>query len=103
MSSIFAITMTSLGESVFEGSASIVTLPGKEGEFAILRDHESMLVELQEGNCVIETPDTKHTYQLEGGVVEISGFGEEFHVRIVADKPTLLSKEGASVQREIAR
>ena len=52
---------------------------------------------------MIETPDTKHTYQLEGGVVEISGFGEEFHVRIVADKPTLLSKEGASVQREIAR
>ena len=103
MSSIFAITVTTIGKPVFEGTADSITAPGEEGEFMVLHNHESMLVKLQAGKVTIHSPEMRQIYQVDGGIVEIAGTNEKFGVRIIADYPTLMYKEGASGRREIER
>ncbi len=59
-------------KNVFKGEVSIVTLPGKNGEFQILKDHAPLVSTLDKGNLTYEQAGTKETLLVDGGVIEVS-------------------------------
>ena len=70
----FHLTVARVGENVFDGDAVSVILPGSDGVFTVLADHESLVSTLSAGEASIEAADGK-SYRIlvpEGGVAEIS-------------------------------
>lgn len=58
-------------KNVFEGEVSVVTLPGKNGEFQILNDHAPLVSTLAKGNLTYQQGGSKNTFIVDGGVIEI--------------------------------
>lgn len=58
-------------QNVFSGEVDLVTLPGKEGQFQILKDHAPLVSTLQTGDLVYETAGRKETIVVDGGVVQV--------------------------------
>ena len=57
---------------VFEGEASSVRLPGKDGSFEVLDRHAAMICSLANGKMRIrKTDNTDLNYTIDGGVVEV--------------------------------
>ncbi len=52
---------------VFEGEADVVTLPGLNGSFQVLKDHAPMVSTLGKGTLLAD----KQSFTIDGGVVEI--------------------------------
>lgn len=73
MAKAFHLTVARVGETVFDGAAVSVTLPGKEGVFTVLAGHEAFVSELGEGEAVIETESGETKIAIEKGVAEVSG------------------------------
>ncbi len=59
-------------KNVFKGEADLVTLPGKSGEFQILKDHAPLVSTLAKGNLTIDNKGQKQTFLVDGGVIEVS-------------------------------
>jgi len=74
MAKTFHLTVARVGENLFDGEALSVTLPGAEGVFTVLANHEAFVSPLKEGEIRIEAADgERHTIALEGqGLAEIS-------------------------------
>jgi F-type H+-transporting ATPase subunit epsilon len=74
MAKTFHLTVARVGETVFDGEAVSVRLPGVEGEFTVLAHHEAMVSELKAGQAHIESGDgEKRVIEIaQGGVAEIS-------------------------------
>lgn len=75
MAKTFHLTIAKVGENLFDGEAVSVHLPGTEGEFTVLANHEALVAELTSGRATVETEDgTKQELVLpSGGVAELSG------------------------------
>lgn len=75
MKKTFHLTIAKVGENLFDGEAVAVHLPGTEGEFTVLAQHEAFVSELRPGSAKIElADDTKQEIPLTaGGVAEVSG------------------------------
>ena len=59
-------------KKVFAGEANAVTFPGTEGQFQVLNNHAPLVSTLGVGDVVVETTAAaKHTYRIDGGVVEV--------------------------------
>ncbi len=58
-------------QNVFSGEVDLVTLPGKEGQFQILKDHAPLVSTLKTGDLVYETAGKKETIVVDGGVVQV--------------------------------
>lgn len=58
-------------QNVFEGEVSIVTLPGKNGEFQILNDHAPLVSTLAKGTLTYEQGGSKKSLLVDGGVIEV--------------------------------
>lgn len=58
-------------QNVFSGEVNVVTLPGKEGQFQILKDHAPLVSTLATGDVVYETGGSKQTIAIDGGVVQV--------------------------------
>ncbi|MFC0185303.1 ATP synthase F1 subcomplex epsilon subunit [Pseudarcicella hirudinis] len=54
-------------KKVFSGEADIVTLPGTNGSFQILKDHAPIVSTLTKGDVIAD----KQTFTIDGGVVEV--------------------------------
>jgi F-type H+-transporting ATPase subunit epsilon len=54
-------------KQVFEGEADVVTLPGINGSFQILKDHAPIVSTLAKGKLWAD----KQSFVIEGGVVEV--------------------------------
>jgi len=70
----FHLTVARVGENIFDGEAISAVLPGKDGVFTILADHEPLVSTLSAGEARIEVADGK-TYNVpvpEGGIAEVS-------------------------------
>jgi F-type H+-transporting ATPase subunit epsilon len=52
---------------VFEGQVDVVTLPGINGSFQVLKDHAAMVSTLAKGTLTAD----KQNFMVEGGVVEV--------------------------------
>lgn len=57
-------------KKVFAGEAAAVTFPGTEGQFQILNNHAALVSTIGKGNIVVEG-NTKETFTVDGGVVEV--------------------------------
>lgn len=69
----FPISVYSIDREIFLGQANVLTLPGKEGEFQILKDHAPLIALLKEGDLTIEKEDhSEQKLPIEGGVVEVT-------------------------------
>ncbi len=73
MAKTFHLTVARVGETVFDGEALSITLPGKEGVFTVLAGHEAFVSELALGEAVIETDAGETNVAIEKGVAEVSG------------------------------
>ncbi len=73
MAKTFHLTIAKVGENLFDGEALAVTLPGEEGTFTVMANHEAFVTPLKAGNAVVETADgKKETYAIEKGIAEVS-------------------------------
>jgi F0F1-type ATP synthase epsilon subunit len=71
----FHLTVARVGENLFDEEALSATLPGRDGIFQVLAEHEPFVTELAPGEMHIKASDDR-TYHFElphGGVAEISG------------------------------
>jgi len=58
-------------KKVYNGEATAVTLPGTEGQFQVLNRHAPLVSTLGKGDVVVDNSGVKHTYKIDGGVVEV--------------------------------
>jgi len=72
--STFHLTVARVGESVFDGDVSHITLPGTDGVFTVLAHHEPFVSPLKNGEVHIAAADGKklHFEIAHGGVAEVS-------------------------------
>lgn len=57
---------------VFEGEVTLVTLPGMNGSFTVLRNHASLVSTLSPGRIVYRTPSGEELSQdVDGGLVDV--------------------------------
>ncbi len=69
----FHLTIARVGENLFDGEAVSVTLPGEEGVFTVMANHEAFVTPLKSGEAQVETADgAKQTYVIEKGIAEVS-------------------------------
>jgi F-type H+-transporting ATPase subunit epsilon len=60
MAHTFHLTIAQVGRNLFDGEAVSVTLPGEEGVFTVLANHEAFVTPTKIGEVRIETPDGQH-------------------------------------------
>ncbi|OGG39921.1 hypothetical protein A2118_01050 [Candidatus Kaiserbacteria bacterium GWA2_50_9] len=70
----FHLTIAKVGENLFEGEAVSVTLPGSEGVFQVLAEHEPFVSELKQGELHIKgVNDQLYHFEVpQGGIAEVS-------------------------------
>lgn len=74
MAKAFHLTIARVGENLFDSEALSVTVPGKEGVFQILAEHEPLVSELASGELLVKAADGE-SYHFEiphGGIAEVS-------------------------------
>lgn len=59
-------------KNVFNGEATAVTLPGKNGAFQIFKDHAPLVSTLAKGKLVVDQNGCTETFIVDGGVIEVS-------------------------------
>ncbi len=74
MQKTFHLTVARVGENLYDADAVSASLPGSEGVFEVLADHEAFVSELMPGEMRIKAPDDRiHRFELpRGGIAEIS-------------------------------
>ncbi|MCM1452044.1 MAG: hypothetical protein NC102_07285 [Clostridium sp.] len=66
------LKIISASETLFEGKASLVTLPGAMGAFTVLDRHASLISTLVKGNIVYkDEKGEENTIEVPGGVADI--------------------------------
>lgn len=58
--------------SVFDGEVDAIILPGKNGQFQLLKDHAPMVSTLAKGELIYEIAGKKASMIVDGGVIEVS-------------------------------
>jgi F-type H+-transporting ATPase subunit epsilon len=58
-------------KSLYSGEVEVVTLPGSNGQFQILKDHAALVASLGEGMIRIKTAKGEEQVAINGGVVEV--------------------------------
>jgi F-type H+-transporting ATPase subunit epsilon len=74
MAKTFHLTIAQVGQNIFDGEATSVTLPGVDGTFTVLANHEAFVSPLKEGDVKIVTPDgeQKNITIPANGIAEVS-------------------------------
>ncbi len=74
MAKTFHLTIAEVGNNIFDGEALSVTLPGEEGVFTVMANHEAFVSPLKAGEATIQSPDgTRQVVPLaNGGIAEVS-------------------------------
>jgi len=70
----FHLTVAKVGENLFNGEAVSIALPGTEGQFEILADHEAFVSELKPGRAnAVAVDGSAHHFEIpQGGIAEVS-------------------------------
>ncbi|MBA3789112.1 hypothetical protein H0X32_01800 [Patescibacteria group bacterium] len=74
MAHTFHLTIAQVGQNIFDGEAVSVTLPGADGIFTVMANHEAFVTPLAEGEAKIEDAQgTKHSIHIPAySIAEIS-------------------------------
>lgn len=76
MATTYPVKIVSPDKIEFEADAESVTAPGILGSLGILAHHAPLLTTLDKGKITVkENKDTVHTFQVDGGILEVSGNG----------------------------
>lgn len=74
MAKTFRLTIARVGENLYDDEALSVTLPGSDGDFTVMADHEAFVTPLREGTASVKNPAGEvKTFPIERGVAEVSG------------------------------
>jgi F-type H+-transporting ATPase subunit epsilon len=75
MAKTFHLTIARVGQNIFDDEAVSATLPGADGVFTVLANHEAFVTPLKEGEARVEGANgEQHRFPIpEGGIAEISG------------------------------
>lgn len=74
MAKTFHLTIARVGANLFDGEAVAVTLPGEEGVFTVMANHEAFVTPLKAGDAIVETADgAKQNFAIDKGIAEVSG------------------------------
>ncbi len=65
------IEILSPESTLFSGEGSSISLPGVKGRFQILERHAPLVSTLGKGEVVVETPEGKKSFSINGGFVEV--------------------------------
>ena len=68
----FTLIIAKVNEQLFHGEAHSVTLPSSEGEITVLAHHTPIIATLKAGIVTVGVNGEKHTFEIDGGVLEIS-------------------------------
>lgn len=69
----FRVTITNVAGSLFDGEATLLTIPSTVGVTTILAHHEPLIALLKEGTIILHDQTGKEsTFTVTGGVVEVS-------------------------------
>jgi F-type H+-transporting ATPase subunit epsilon len=72
----FNISVIAPEETIFSGVATMVTIPGSEGEFSVLAGHVNFISALGEGMVLIyQNNDLIKSFEVKGGVAEVNQNG----------------------------
>ena len=73
MAKTFQLTVARVGQNLFDGEATSVTLPGAEGVMTILANHEAFVSPLGTGEASVTAASGEvFPISIEGGIVEVS-------------------------------
>jgi F-type H+-transporting ATPase subunit epsilon len=74
MQKTFHLTLARVGENLFDGEAISASLPGKEGVFQVLAEHEAFVSELKPGEIrVIAADNQAYEFKIQkAGIAEVS-------------------------------
>lgn len=72
---MFNVIIAQLDRVLYQGDADSVTLPGKEGEMTVLKNHIPLVSPLRGGAITVRRGDHEETFQVLGGILEVSRAG----------------------------
>ena len=74
MATTFRLIVASVGETLFDGAAASVTLPGAGGELTVLAHHEPLVSTLKAGTISIKlNDDSRKNFDISDGILECNG------------------------------
>lgn len=65
------LTIVSPEETVYQGEAQSITLPGTLGAFEVLDNHAPLISSLQRGKIIIKSQDGEKDIEIRSGFVEV--------------------------------
>jgi len=69
----FPLRVFAIDREIFVGDAKSLTVPGEQGQFQVLADHEPLISTLRAGDVIIEMEDgTKQNIPIVSGTVEVN-------------------------------
>lgn len=66
------VRIAKVGESLFEGEARSLSVPGSEGDMTILSHHVPLISALRAGAVIVRTEEGEQQFEITKGLVEIS-------------------------------
>ena len=69
----FPVVVASVSETLFDGAAVSITVPGSDGMMTVLAHHEPFVTTLKKGDITVRAGGEVRTFPVEGGVLECSG------------------------------
>lgn len=80
--SLIKVDVVSAEQSLFEGEAKFVALPGESGELGVLPGHTPLITRIRPGTLkIVLADDTEETIFVAGGLLEI----QPNHVTVLSD------------------
>lgn len=58
-------------KKVYSGEADAVQMPGTEGSFQVLKDHDALIASLKEGQMKVENGSDVTLFNIKSGFVEV--------------------------------
>jgi len=58
-------------KKVYSGEADAVQMPGTEGSFQVLKDHDALIASLKEGQMKVENGSDVQLFNIKSGFVEV--------------------------------
>lgn len=59
-------------ETLYEGEATSVQLPGSDGSLGILDRHAPLITTLKKGTLKLKNASGEHSFEVNGGTVEVN-------------------------------
>jgi len=69
------VVVAKVDETLYEGEAESLTVPGTDGEMTILGHHEPLITTLKAGSIVVRTSGGEKSFEITGGALEVGPHG----------------------------